>query len=262
MLKFFKKKIISIINFFGYEITHKSLKLQHSFFNLPQTIFEKKYNKKKDKLVIFDIGAHFGESVSLFSKIINKFKLEFHCFEPNEKSFKELCNNYKNKENIIFNNFALGNKNGRKNFFIFTRTGASSFLKVNKKSKWFIKRNKPKLTSEILVKVETLDKYIKKNSIKRINLLKIDTQGAELDVLIGARNALKKNLIDLIDTSVLIGDVYEKKFNVYDFEKILIPFGYKLVGIQSEGQQISIISRPHLELRLIYCKKKIFDLLI
>ena len=118
------------------------------------------------------------------------------------------------------------------------------------------------MTSEIVVKVETLDKYIKKNSIKRINLLKIDTQGGELDVLIGARNALKKNLIDLIDTSVLIGDVYEKRFNVYDFEKILIPFGYKLDGIQSEGQKINITSRPHLELRLIYCKKKIFDLLI
>jgi len=118
MLKFFKKKIISIINFFGYEITNKSLKLQYSFFSLPQTIFEKKYNKKKDKLVIFDVGAHFGESVNLFSKIINKFKLQFHCFEPNEKSFKKLCNNYKNKENIIFNNFALGNKNGRKNFFL------------------------------------------------------------------------------------------------------------------------------------------------
>jgi len=118
------------------------------------------------------------------------------------------------------------------------------------------------LTSEIVVKVETLDKYIKKNSIKRINLLKIDTQGAELDVLIGARNALKKNLIGLIDTSVMIGNAYEKKFNVYDFEKLLIPFGYKLVGIQSNGQQITIISRPHLELRLIYCKKKIFELLI
>ena len=259
LLSFIKKSINSIISSLGYEVINKPLKTQNSFFSLPQIIFEKEYNKKKDKLVIFDVGAHLGESINLFTKIINKFKLQIHSFEPNKENFRKLYVNYKSKENIFLNNFAIGNKNAKKKFFIYSKRGADSFLKINKKSKWYFKRNKPKIIKEIITKVETIDKYTKRNSIKKINLLKIDTQGTDLAVIMGARNALKKNLIDIIDISLIIGDAYKKKYNVYDLEKILIPFRYKLIGVLSDRGTSNILAKSHLELRLLYCKKKIFE---
>ena len=259
LLSFIKKSINSIISSLGYEVINKPLKTQNSFFSLPQIIFEKEYNKKKDKLVIFDVGAHLGESINLFTKIINKFKLQIHSFEPNKENFRKLYVNYKSKENIFLNNFAIGNKNAKKKFFIYSKRGADSFLKINKKSKWYFKRNKPKMIKEIITKVETIDKYTKRNSIKKINLLKIDTQGTDLAVIMGARNALKKNLIDIIDISLIIGDAYKKKYNVYDLEKILIPFRYKLIGVLSDRGTSNILAKSHLELRLLYCKKKIFE---
>ena len=48
-----------------------------------------------------------------------------------------------------------------------------------------------------VVDVITVDEYCKKNGIKRINLLKIDTQGSEAEVLRGANNLLK-NTINLL----------------------------------------------------------------
>ena len=53
------------------------------------------------------------------------------------------------------------------------------------------------------VNVITLDSFAEKNRIKKIDVLKIDTQGAETEVLDGAQNLLKSNfeLIKLMPSS-------------------------------------------------------------
>ena len=45
------------------------------------------------------------------------------------------------------------------------------------------------------VQVETLDNYCQRNSISKIDLLKIDTQGYDLEVLRGAKQMLSEHRI-------------------------------------------------------------------
>jgi hypothetical protein len=48
------------------------------------------------------------------------------------------------------------------------------------------------------VKIISLDVYVKENGLEKICLLKIDTEGHELEVLKGARGCLESGKIDLI----------------------------------------------------------------
>ena len=72
-----------------------------------------KNNLKKD-IVLFDIGAHHGETVKFF---LNKFNLkEIHCFEASPINFEILKKNLKNldiKQNIYLNNIGAGEKKNR-----------------------------------------------------------------------------------------------------------------------------------------------------
>ena len=54
------------------------------------------------------------------------------------------------------------------------------------------------------VQSDTLDNYCKDNQIEKIDILKIDTEGSELDILQGAQNILKK-------TDVVLVEVMDKK---------------------------------------------------
>ena len=68
-----------------------------------------KNNLKKD-IVLFDIGAHHGETVKFF---LNKFNLkEIHCFEASPINFEILKKpeNLDIKQNIYLNNIGAGEK--------------------------------------------------------------------------------------------------------------------------------------------------------
>ena len=43
-----------------------------------------------------------------------------------------------------------------------------------------------------------MDKFVKKNNIKSIDILKVDIEGSEYEFLKGAKNTLKNNKIKII----------------------------------------------------------------
>ena len=60
------------------------------------------------------------------------------------------------------------------------------------------------------MKVKRLDNYMTENNLKKIDLLKMDTQGYEPQILEGLSNQLSK--INLIITEIMFYDFYEKNF--------------------------------------------------
>jgi FkbM family methyltransferase len=48
------------------------------------------------------------------------------------------------------------------------------------------------------IQLRTIDSFVHENKIQRIGLLKIDTEGNELNVLLGAKETLKDGKIDII----------------------------------------------------------------
>ena len=85
--------------------------------------------------------------------------------------------------------------------------------------------NFKKSFSEHKVKTETLDNFCNINNIKEIDILKIDAEGAELDILIGGKEILKNTNIIQVEILGLKSDFNENYSKVcslleneYNFE--------------------------------------------
>jgi FkbM family methyltransferase len=160
-------------------------------------------DKKID--VIFDIGSHKGE----FLKTILKLKSirKIYCFEPQIRIFKTLKYNFSNIKGtrIIFTNCAIGRHSKNQKIFINKLSSTSSLKIINKSSIFYaIKKillgGKSILKDSYSVKVIKLDDFLKNISLsKHTTLIKIDTEGAELDVLNGVKKNIKKIKYILIE---------------------------------------------------------------
>lgn len=214
--------------------------------------------KKLDKIVIFDVGANVGQSVKRFNQNFKKSKI--YSFEPIPHIFEILKKNTK-IDNVKLFNLALSNETKERSFNIYKYHQVSSFYKIKENSKFQKFRElgfKDNSTQSIKVNTDTIDNFVKKNSIENIDLLKIDTQGHEGEVLAGAKNLLSKEKIRVIELEFIIGIAYEKNLNFSEIEKHLIPNGYKLIAIDEAG---NILAHSSYQLTLIYVSQEIFNLI-
>lgn len=198
-------------------------------------IIQKEINKPN--ALFFDIGAGQAESINRFKRILPNCII--HSFEPVKariKIIEDWLKAFPHNNNITLNHNAIGEKIEEKTFNVNAKTKASSFLKLNEKN------TKDFLKEQVLVKVNTVDNYVKENNIKCIDYLKIDTQGFEEQVLKGSIETLKSGIVKFIEVEIILSDYYEKTTNFYDMEKILLPLNYKLYHLQDiickDGEQI------------------------
>tara|TARA_Y100000590_G_scaffold441019_1_gene567145 strand:- start:332 stop:1042 length:711 start_codon:yes stop_codon:yes gene_type:complete len=155
-----------------------------------------KFIKKKQLNLkyFFDIGAHMGTYSDLILRNFENCKILM--FEPQKNIFKKIQIKYKNKKNIKIYNYAISDKSTFKNIYI-NRHGLTSSLstldlKNNKylqlKARLFGTTGPGMILKKTKVKTRTLNKIIKS---RKIDLVKIDTEGHELEVLKGMKKSIK-----------------------------------------------------------------------
>jgi FkbM family methyltransferase len=204
MKNLFIKFIRSILNVFGVNI----IKIRKTF----NQTYKDNIGKKP---IIFDVGANDGQSIERFSSMFPKSTV--HSFEPIKECYEKIFNIY-NRKNIIINNFALGDKDCERIFHVNKNSYTSSFFKINKKYAELV--NYDQINKSEKKKIKTLDGYVNLHKIKKIDILKIDTQGYELNVLKGGKKSLKDK-IKFIELELTLADYYKKKINFYEIDKVL-----------------------------------------
>lgn len=111
-----------------------------------------------------------------------------YAFEPQPNIYEVLKkNNEINDFNISCENLAVSNVIGSLPFYNY---GKDSFINRNTTAGSLNKEWRPNNQSSIEVDVTSLDLYIKNNSIKSVDLLKIDVETLEVEVLEGFRDHL------------------------------------------------------------------------
>ena len=180
---------------------------------------------------IIDVGAHEGQ---MFISL-NKFKIDFNkiiVFEPFEESFSKIMKFNSNK--IVGHNIALGSKIETRNLKINKYNVTNTFAENNKKLiKFRIKnflfnsRNKSSYFMEEVHNIATLDSYLDLEN-GDYDLLKIDTEGYELEVLKGAKKVLTQGRVKNIIIELHKKDTY-KNYNPNDIDKFLTDCNFKLV---------------------------------
>jgi len=148
-----------------------------------EVCIEDHYNKSllKPEMTIVDIGAHIGTFTLSARKIIGE-RGRIIAIEPEIMNFRQLKRNLKlNKiNNCLIINVALADHTGEEPFFLHKDSSGHSLIpgdSINKTQ----------------IKVKTLDDLLKELNISKVDFLKIDTEGVELEVLKGGKETLCKN---------------------------------------------------------------------
>tara|TARA_B100001029_G_C15021613_1_gene430913 strand:+ start:18 stop:731 length:714 start_codon:yes stop_codon:yes gene_type:complete len=213
------------------------MKIVIFFINLIDLINKKKIINffKKEKINInsfFDVGAHKGETANLFNKYF-KIKKIF-CFEVSPVNFMSLKKFTKKSVNISIFNFGLGNIEGENNFNQLSQESSSSTLvDINKKSRYLKKKIKilnlfVKKDFQIIitkVKIRKLKNFMSQNSIKSIDILKIDTEGSEFNIIKGAEDEIKN--INYIYFEHHFDDMLKKEYTLTDIHNYLLKNGFE-----------------------------------
>lgn len=188
------------------------------FFHQPKIL---NYLKKNFKYLnsFIDIGSHKGTYTDLILKNFPVNKI--YMFEPQKKIFRFIKNKYKKNSNIkIFNN-AVSNKTKMQKIFINKHDLTSSLTKLDKKNSYLNLKARlfggdihDMISDTIMIKCVKLENFIKKYKISDIDILKIDTEGHELQVIKGFGKYIKNIKCILIEFH--ISNIYVN----YDSKKI------------------------------------------
>ena len=131
---------------------------------------------------IIDIGAHIGMyTVLAAEKVGNTGKVI--AIEPEPENYKQLLKNIKLNDfrNVIPLNIALFNHEGREKLYLSSFSGSHSLSP------------KEDTISSIEVPLKTLDNLLEELNLKKVDIIKIDAEGAEIPILKGAEKTLKAN---------------------------------------------------------------------
>jgi len=151
-----------------------------------EQIFYLKY--LREGMTVFDVGANVGELTLLFSRFAGGEHV--HAFEASRAAFEKLeivCRTA-NRRGVTLNHLALADKKGAIRLNIYDDEFLSFNTQAARPLKDYGLDIEPVEVEE--VSAATIDDYCEENRIESVDLLKIDVEGAELQVMRGARKLL------------------------------------------------------------------------
>jgi FkbM family methyltransferase len=178
--------------------------------------------------VIIDVGAADGGVALYFAKHYKN--VVTHCIEPNSMMLPILRERTRGNKNIALKNIALGSAKGEITLHVTADSLASSLNEPNvEEVSKLVAAQQAKLEEreQIKVQMSTLDDEFK--DISNVLLIKLDTQGTELDVLRGGCEVLKKTQFVL--TEMNNHHLYKNTCQYHEVDQFLRSRSFKLVDI-------------------------------
>ncbi|MBI4317255.1 MAG: FkbM family methyltransferase [Chloroflexi bacterium] len=189
--------------------------------------------------VVFDVGANIGRWAQM-CLLLNP-RIQLHCFEPSRFTFRNL-ERAGLPPSVRLNNCGLGAvrqpaqlriyEEGSDLNSLYTRKGVTG-------KGWEDKSE--------TVELVTLDGYCAENGVVRIDIMKLDVEGHELQVLKGAERLLAGGQIGLmqfeyggcnIDAGVFLKDVFEFVTSVNPNARFYKVLPQQLVEVPGYDQQL------------------------
>lgn len=191
-------------------------------------VINNKYISIPRDAVIFDIGANIGAMTLKFAQKAPNGRV--YAFEPTDYAYKKLIKNISLNPGLKERITPVQKFFGKKTTTIHGMKAYSSW-KINKKVNQAHPFHGGSIRSAVNISAISIDDFCRENDIKRLNLIKIDTDGYEYQVLQGAQ----KTLLELSPT--IIFEIGLSQFNEYNvkvkFEQFLDFFlskGYRLIN--------------------------------
>jgi FkbM family methyltransferase len=181
--------------------------------NVINKIYDYYSKTENQEVVIFDVGSNNGLwSIEVVKKFGNNLKL--HIFEPQQKCYCVLIDKF--DKTVRINRLALGVEEG--SMTLFSNHSGSEIASLYEQDVY--KGTNKSMQFKETINVTTIDKYCYEEKIHKINFLKLDVEGNELDVLKGSQLILTSSGIDFLQFEFGVPNLYSRTF-LKDFFEIL-----------------------------------------
>lgn len=173
--------------------------------------------------IAFDIGSNKGDWADVLIRSVHSMVL----FEPNEILLHYTMVRFDTLINVSYQQIGIGSETKESDFFFFTNynNGLSSIYF----NQFYIDEKLPMQKGKIILR--SLDEFVTRD--QRIDIIKIDVEGADYDVLLGARKLLSEKRIKFIQIEfsnhyVLAGRTFE------DVVTLVRQYGYDVFHFNGE----------------------------
>ena len=177
-------------------------------------------------MTVFDVGANVGELTLLFSRFAGDDGC-VHAFEASGDVFKKLetvCR-AAGRRNVALNHLALADKSGTIRLNVYDEAYSSFNTIAERPLADYGLDLQPVGIEE--TRATTLDDYCAEKKIESIDLLKIDVEGAEFQVMRGARRMLESKAVKCL-TFEFGQTTFDMGNQPSEIERFLNDFGYKI----------------------------------
>lgn len=158
---------------------------------------------------VLDIGGHYGQYAVLFGVMVGDGGRVI-TFEPDQAARKVLSKNLalnKLSDKVKIEEIALSDTTGVQSFFSMGGNSMSSLARSGLGGNAFAEG-----VSEEKVSTMTLDEYLSSNNLGFPKWIKLDTEGAEISILKGARQVLKSGANIMCELHPYAWEEFETNF--------------------------------------------------
>ena len=182
--------------------------------------------------LLVDVGGNAGWFAGLSIRFLRDKKYQLIGYEPLKSQSAILSDIGSKHENIIYNFVAVGAQKGKTEIREFGSHGLSSLRDIDKSFHGYDASYNTSVINKYEVDVVTLDDEITNqyNHVKDI-VLKIDTQGYELEVLKGSKNLLESGQIKVFLIELMTIQKYTSASLHSDILNFLSEYNYSLYDV-------------------------------
>jgi FkbM family methyltransferase len=188
-----------------------------------EDFFLKKMFLKNKNMTVIDVGANIGNYSMKIMRIEPTSNV--YSFEPHPNTFSKLAE-ASQKSGFEAFNLGCGDEKSKIRLYDYANCNGSSHASLFKEVIEKIHKSESK---EILVNIIKLDDFVIEHNIDEVDLLKIDTEGNELNVLKGLGNHIKSKKVKVIHFEFNEMNVVSRTFfkdfyeflEEYDFYRML-----------------------------------------
>jgi len=200
--------------------------------------------------VIFDVGAHVGETAKRYRLIFPDATI--YCFEPFPPSFARLFHSLSEDKRVEIHQVALSETSGTGRLTINKSDATNSLLSTDQRAVQYWGPGLLDTQDVMEVAIQTVDAFCHQRRIDRINILKLDVQGSEYSVLLGAQKMLSNHAIDIVYMEMITAPTYIGQRNLHEYLALFeshnyVPFDF-YNPVRKNGfliQTDNIIISPH-----------------